>query len=408
MSSQTKDAAAVKKDAAAAPIDAATEATEATESEVAGKLVVMTTTPKNVVAARSKEKKNLQQLNDKLGSYIGETTALSAENKRLRHDLDALNAIFASLDERLRKQYGDEIKGLRDALDKALADKEAALKKVSNLESDLAKSEAALKKESSDHEKTKKRIPQMEKMIVERDSQIEFLMKNVSTLQEELKISKKKIGDLKIEIAASQRNSDIILVEQIQFESKLQTKDDEIAFLRSVYEEQIELLSQIEICNNNICCPEHLIETLKDIRADYDAVLQAREAGDPDAWYKSKFDQVMKIGEQKQEALAQEKKKVNEWRKKYEKAKDDCDILEKLADGEKKKCDRAEEILGSALEEHTATVEEKNEAIEALKAEFAQLFEIVRRLVDPNLALSAEVNEAKKLLEAGGKVAETA
>ena len=46
----------------------------------------------------------------------------------------------------------------------------------------------------------------------------------------------------------------------------IQAKTDEIEFLKDVYKEQIELLSQIEISNNTICCPDHLIETLKDIR----------------------------------------------------------------------------------------------------------------------------------------------
>ena len=40
--------------------------------------------------------------------------------------------------------------------------------------------------------------------------------------------------------------------------------------------------------------------------------------------------------------------------------------------------------------------------MDALKAEYAQLFEILRRLVDPNLAITPEINEAKKLIEAGG------
>ena len=66
----------------------------------------------------------------RLSEYIGQTTALTAENKRLRHDLDVLNGVFATLDERLRKQYEDEMKNLRAALDKALVDKAAALKKV--------------------------------------------------------------------------------------------------------------------------------------------------------------------------------------------------------------------------------------------------------------------------------------
>ena len=65
------------------------------------------------------------------------------------------------------------------------------------------------------------------------------------------------------------------------------------------------------------------------------------------------------------------------------------------------RCARAEENLDSALEDHAATVREKDKALEALKAEYAQLFETLRRLVDPDLALTTEINDAKKLVEAG-------
>jgi len=374
----------------------------------AGKVVALAITPQNVALARSKEKKNLQHLNEKLSEYIGDTTALSLENKRLRQDLESLNAIFATLDERLRKQYENEIKLLRESLDKALVEKAAAVKKVSHLESDLKKSEDSLALESLNHEKTKKEMSPLKKMIAERDGQIDFLTKNLKSSQEEVKISKKKITELQLELACSKRGTEVAAVQQIQFDAKIQTKDDEIEFLKNIYEEQVELLSQIEISNNTICCPEHLVESLRDIRADYEALIRARESADPDAWYKSKFDQVMKIGEQKQEALAAEKKKVDEWRKKYEKARDDCDVLEKIADGEKKKWERAEETLSGAIEEHAITVREKDESIESLKAEFAHLFEILRRLTDPNLSVTGELNEAKKLLEAGGAAAKTA
>jgi len=364
--------------------------------------VSLVSSPKNVAAARTMEKRSLQGLNEKLSEYVGQTSALTAENKRLRHDLDALNAVFAGLDDRLRKQYELQIKSLREALDKAVAEKSVALKKVSYMADDLKKSETALVKETWNHENTKKKVPELESMIVERDGQIDFLTKNMGKGQEELKVMKTKLNSVQLELGCAHQGVEMAAVDQIQHEVDLQAKTDEIEFLKDVYKEQIELLSQIEISNNTICCPDHLIETLKDIRADYEAVIRARESADPDAWYRTKFDQVMKIGEQKREALATEKKKVEDLRKKCEKLRDDLDGLEKELEEERKKRLRSEENLAEAVEENASSIREKDEAIDALKAEFAQLMEMLRRLVDPDLAVTGEINEAKKLLQAGG------
>merc|ERR1739838_580076 len=120
----------------------------------------------------------------------------TAENKRLRHDLDALNAVFAGLDDRLRKQYELQIKSLREALDKAVAEKSVALKKVSYMADDLKKSETALVKETWNRENTKKKVPELESMIVERDGQIDFLTKNMGKGQEELKVMKTKLNSV--------------------------------------------------------------------------------------------------------------------------------------------------------------------------------------------------------------------
>merc|ERR1712080_174324 len=128
------------------------------------------------------------------------------------------------------------------------------------------------------HEKTKKKLPQIEKTVVQRDGQIDFLTKNVGVLQEELKSYKLKLNESQLELGSSYRGVEIAAVEQMQFDATLQAKDDEIEFLKSIYEEQIELLSQIEISNPDIYCPDHLIETLKDIRADYESVIRSRES----------------------------------------------------------------------------------------------------------------------------------
>merc|ERR1712131_274645 len=127
------------------------------------------------------------ELNDRFAAYIERVRFLEADNKRLQSIITELTLKFESLDAALRAIYEEELKQARKTIDKTTAAKGAAELRAYNAEAKLKEVTALYTAESAAHVVTKESIPQLEKMISERDSQIDYLTKNVAAIKLELK-----------------------------------------------------------------------------------------------------------------------------------------------------------------------------------------------------------------------------
>merc|ERR1719383_298833 len=189
--------------------------------------------PAAVVVSREKEKLALQELNDRFAAYIERVRFLEADNKRLQGIINTLTLKFEELDATLRAIYDAELA--------------AAKIKVAGLEAKVLELTALYTAEYEAHIITKESVPKLEKMISERDAQIDFLTKNVSSMEMELARLKAQIASLQKDLAAAKQSGDAEVVARVELESLLTTKDDEIAFLTNMYEEKVKALMSIDL-----------------------------------------------------------------------------------------------------------------------------------------------------------------
>merc|ERR1712121_513856 len=156
-------------------------------------------------------------------------------------------------------------------------------------------------------------------MISERDAQIDFLTKNVSSMEVELNRLKAQIALLQKDLAAAKQAGDAEVVGRVELESLLTTKDDEIAFLTSMYEEKVKALMSIDLGSDAFASAfsNELALALRDIRGEYEAIMEATRTQDTDAWYRAKFNEVMTVTSRQTTDLATAKAEVRNWRNKY-------------------------------------------------------------------------------------------
>merc|ERR1719312_2169097 len=134
---------------------------------------VIAADPRGVVLSREREKIALQELNDRFAAYIERVRFLEADNKRLQSIITELTAKFEELDATLRAIYDAELAAARKALDETTAAKAAVELKVAGLEAKVAELTALYTAEYEAHLITKDSVPKLEKMISERDAQID-------------------------------------------------------------------------------------------------------------------------------------------------------------------------------------------------------------------------------------------
>merc|ERR1712121_152885 len=157
-------------------------------------------------------------------------------------------------------------------------------------------------------------------MISERDAQIDFLTKNVSSMEVEMGRLKAQIALLQKDLAAAKQAGDAEVVGRVELESLLTTKDDEIAFLTSMYEEKVKALMSIDLGSDAFASAfsNELALALRDIRGEYEAIMEATRTQDTDAWYKAKFNEVMATTQRATGDLAAAKAEVAAARGKYQ------------------------------------------------------------------------------------------
>merc|ERR1712136_68368 len=183
---------------------------------------------------------------------------------------------------------------------------------VARLEEELADYKRRYEDEAREHAITKENIPKLEKAISERDAQIDFLTKNVDALEGELARLQRDLSDAKTA-------ADAEIVARIELESMVQSKDDEINFLKNMYEEKIRQLMDLNFDSEDYRAmfSNELALALRDIRAEYDAILESQKGADNDGWYKAKFNEMLTTSQRSSSELMESKEEVKRARAKY-------------------------------------------------------------------------------------------
>merc|ERR550534_2929825 len=132
-------------------------------------------------------------------------------------------------------------------------------------------------------------------MISERDSTIDYLTKSVASMDVELGRLKAQIANLQKDLVFAKQAADAEWVARVEVQSLVATREDEMAFLTSMYEEKIKALMSIDLGSEAFAAAfsNELALALRDIRAEYEAIIEATRTQDTDSWYKAKFNEVM-------------------------------------------------------------------------------------------------------------------
>jgi len=367
---------------------------------ISGAVREVASNPTAVIAQREKEKRDLQELNDRFASYIERVRFLEADNKRLQSIIDTLKVKFEQLEVTLKEMYENELEQARKTIDETTKAKAEVELKVARLEEELADYRMRYDTEVKEHLITKERVPALEKGISERDAQIEFLTKTVDAQERELAKIKGDLARCQRDLRDAKTGADAEIVARIELESIVQTKDDEINFLKNMYEEKIRQLMDINFDSEDwrTMFSNELALALRDIRAEYDAILESQKGADNDSWYKAKFNEMLATSQRSGNELVESKEEVKRARAKYQELQmeisrlrgENAQLLERVA--------MLEAELDALNKSHALALDDAQAEIEKLRAQLAAQILELKELMDSKLALDAEIATYRRLL----------
>ncbi|XP_048341301.1 desmin [Sphaerodactylus townsendi] len=306
---------------------------------------------------RTNEKVELQELNDRFANYIEKVRFLEQQNALMVAEVNRLKGKEPT---RIAEMYEEELRELR--------------RQVEMLTSQRAR------------------------VDVERENLLDDLQKLKQRLQDEIHLKEEAENNL----AAFRADVDAATLARIDLERRIESLQEEIAFLKKVHEEEIrELQSQLQEqqiqVEMDVSKPD-LTAALRDIRAQYESIA-AKNISEAEEWYKSKVSDLTQAANKNNDQLRQAKQEMMEFRHQIQSYTCEIDALKGTNDSLMRQMREMEERFAGEAGNYQDTIQRLEEEIRHLKDEMARHLREYQDLLNVKMALDVEIATYRKLLE---------
>jgi len=357
--------------------------------------------PKSVILRRGREKTDISALNVKLADYIHSNGMYRVRVQELEKVILGFKEKFEAIEPRLRAMYDAEMLQLRGIIDATAKEKAVVELKVETLEGLYKEFRLKYEAELGAHETTKARLPRLEKEVSEKDAQIDYLAKTLSSLEPQVASLKTQISTYQKQAIEAKMAGDASMAGKVELESKVQSATEEIAFLRKTYDEKLRLALDFDF-DTGASYSNELAEALKDIRAEYQAQLEAISGAEDDGWVQNQIGSLLATSDKQRGELQMARDELAKAKAAYNSvisstSKYEGEILALQAQMAQMTADFENE-----RKLHAVAIDDRDKSVAEYKKLCAAYVLELKGLIDVKLSLDEEIGTYRRLLLAGG------